>query len=152
MSVRVMNKGTVEGSGYVHGMSYISMIESPPPSTTAAEEMFNGDRRFSVREKVVVVAATGKEEISREEKKVNKFGSYSSSSTTSSIGKNSDLSSGEKSVENSGDATDHEVQSPYKGPLNAMEALEEVLPIRYTYHKQIYMCVYVYALFSYLIT
>lgn len=125
MSVRVMNKNTVEGSGYVHGMSYISMIESP----SAAAEMFNGDRRFSVREKVVVVAATGKEEISREEKKVNTYGS-TSSSTTSSIGKNSDLSSGEKSVENSGDSTDHEVQSPYKGPLNAMEALEEVLPIR----------------------
>lgn len=138
MSVRVMNKGTVEGSGYVHGMSYISMIESPLPPTTmtaaAAAEMFNGDRRFSVREKVVVVAATGKEEISREEKKVNTFGS-SSSSTTSSIGKNSDLSSGEKSVENSGDNTDHEVQSPYKGPLNAMEALEEVLPIRYIINK-----------------
>lgn len=148
MSVRVMKKGTVEGSGYVHGMSYISMIESPLPPTTAAAEMFNGDRRFSVREKVVVVAATGKEEISREEKKVNTFGS-SSSSTTSSIGKNSDLSSGEKSVENSGDNTDHEVQSPYKGPLNAMEALEEVLPIRYTINIYI---IYIYALFSYPIT
>lgn len=140
MSVRVMKKGTVEGSGYVHGMSYISMIESPLPPTTAAAEMFNGDRRFSVREKVVVVTATGKEEISREEKKVNTFGS-SSSSTTSSIGKNSDLSSGEKSVENSGDNTDHEVQSPYKGPLNAMEALEEVLPIRYIINKYIYICI-----------
>lgn len=119
MSVRVMNKGAVEGSGYVHGMSCISMIESP------AAEMFTGDRRFSVQDKVVV---TGKEEISQEEKKVNTCSI--SSSSTSSIGKNSDLSSGDKSVANSSDTTDHEVQSPYKGPLNAMEALEEVLPIR----------------------
>ncbi|KAF5726130.1 hypothetical protein HS088_TW23G00871 [Tripterygium wilfordii] len=48
-----------------------------------------------------------------------------SSSSTSSIGQNSDLSgrSGSEDEEN-------EVQSKYKGTLDSMEALEEVLPIR----------------------
>lgn len=47
-----------------------------------------------------------------------------SSSTTSSIGKNSDVSSETESGEN-------EAQSAYNGPLDMMESLQEVLPIRY---------------------
>lgn len=51
---------------------------------------------------------------------------WCSSSSTSSIGRNSDLSSdGENEEEN-------EVQSSYKGPLNMMDSLEEVLPMRLT--------------------
>lgn len=46
-------------------------------------------------------------------------GCWSSSSSSVSIGKNSDDEDGEK-----------EVKSPYKGPLDMMESLEEVLPLR----------------------
>jgi len=46
-------------------------------------------------------------------------------STSSSIGRNSDESS-ERSVEGG----ENEVESAYRGPLHAMETLEEVLPIR----------------------
>ncbi|AED92959.1 hypothetical protein AtNW77_Chr5g0105791 [Arabidopsis thaliana] len=52
-----------------------------------------------------------------------------SSSASSSIGRNSD--DGEKSSEDGGDdAGENEVESPYKGPLEMMESLEQVLPVR----------------------
>ncbi|KAA8546250.1 hypothetical protein F0562_003011 [Nyssa sinensis] len=54
----------------------------------------------------------------------------SSKSNSSSIGKNSDLSESGRSSADAEDSGDSEVQSSYKGPLNAMESLEEVLPIR----------------------
>ncbi|KAI4337193.1 hypothetical protein L6164_015639 [Bauhinia variegata] len=50
------------------------------------------------------------------------------SSTTSSIGRNSDLSS-ERSMGDE-DCGENEAQSTYKGPLDMMDSLEEVLPIR----------------------
>ncbi|KAK4274536.1 hypothetical protein QN277_017740 [Acacia crassicarpa] len=51
-----------------------------------------------------------------------------SSSSTSSIGRNSDLSS-ERSTGDE-DCGENEAQSAYKGPLDMMESLEEMLPIR----------------------
>ncbi|KAG8375767.1 hypothetical protein BUALT_Bualt10G0134500 [Buddleja alternifolia] len=57
----------------------------------------------------------------------NNNNSCSESEESSSIGKNSDLS--ENSLEKSKSGDCEEVQSSYKGPLDAMEALEEVLPI-----------------------
>ncbi|KAF5748365.1 serine/arginine repetitive matrix protein 2-like [Tripterygium wilfordii] len=51
-----------------------------------------------------------------------------SSSSTSSIGQNSDLSA--RSGSEGEDGEENEVQSKYKGTLDSMEALEEVLPIR----------------------
>ncbi|KAL5559548.1 hypothetical protein UlMin_035759 [Ulmus minor] len=51
-----------------------------------------------------------------------------SASTSSSIGKNSDLS--ERSSSDGEDCEENEAQSSYKGPLEMMEALEEVLPVR----------------------
>ncbi|KAL1532632.1 protein OXIDATIVE STRESS 3 LIKE 2-like [Salvia divinorum] len=85
------------------------------------DEIFGGDERFFVGKKVMFKDV-------REEGV--KFGVLKNSSwsdeSSSSIGKNSDLS--ENSLEKSGDG--EEVQSSYKGPLDAMEALEEVLPIR----------------------
>ncbi|KAK7383371.1 hypothetical protein VNO78_29048 [Psophocarpus tetragonolobus] len=48
-----------------------------------------------------------------------------STSASSSIGRNSDVSS-ERSMEEG----ENEVESAYNGPLHAMETLEEVLPIR----------------------
>ncbi|KAJ7966353.1 MTD1 [Quillaja saponaria] len=50
-----------------------------------------------------------------------------SSTSTSSIGRNSDLSS-ERSLEGE-DSGENEAQSSYNGPLDMMDALEEVLPI-----------------------
>lgn len=49
------------------------------------------------------------------------------SSSSSSIGRNSDQSDGEDSGQ---DFDNSEVQSSYKGPLDTMDALEEVLPIK----------------------
>lgn len=109
-SFSLMNKGGIKSSAYVHGMSCISTIDSP--------EICNEDGRCLVEEKVVA------KEIRREDFKATN--TCCSSSSTSSIGKNSDTSG--RSVENPGDSD--EVQSSYKGPLDAMEALEEVLPIR----------------------
>ena len=51
-----------------------------------------------------------------------------SASETSSIGKNSDLSA--RSSSDGEDCEENEAQSSYKCPLEMMEALEEVLPIR----------------------
>ena len=48
-----------------------------------------------------------------------------SPSSSSSIGRNSDVSSDGE------DCGENEAQSSYKGPLDMMEALEEVLPIRF---------------------
>ncbi|XP_047171398.1 protein OXIDATIVE STRESS 3 LIKE 2-like [Vigna umbellata] len=53
-----------------------------------------------------------------------------STSSSSSIGRNSDVSS-ERSVEGG----ENEVESAYRGPLHAMETLEEVLPIRRSISK-----------------
>lgn len=50
-----------------------------------------------------------------------------SSTSSSSIGKNSD---GESAVSNPEDAGEEEVQSTYRGSLETMDALEESLPIR----------------------
>lgn len=46
-------------------------------------------------------------------------------SSSSSIGRNSDSSDGD------GDSGEVEVQSPCKGPLDGLDALEEVLPVKY---------------------
>lgn len=46
-------------------------------------------------------------------------------SSSSSIGRNSDSSDGD------GDSGEVEVQSPCKGPLDCLDALEEVLPVKY---------------------
>ncbi|KAG2299992.1 hypothetical protein Bca4012_011562 [Brassica carinata] len=51
--------------------------------------------------------------------------SFASSSASSSIGRNSD-----DEEEFHGDGEENEAESPYKGPLDLMESLEEVLPVR----------------------
>ncbi|KAH7523886.1 hypothetical protein FEM48_Zijuj06G0059500 [Ziziphus jujuba var. spinosa] len=55
-------------------------------------------------------------------------GASTSSSSSSSIGKNSDLSG--RSSSDGEECEENEAQSSYKGPLEMMEALEEVLPVR----------------------
>lgn len=115
MPTRFMNKGGVEASDCVDGLPGI-------------DEIYSSDHRLLMGKKVVFADVNVEEEkglVKNTGFKVKrKFGSCSDES--SSIGKNSDLS--DNSVEKSGD--DEEVQSSYKGPLDAMEALEQVLPIR----------------------
>ncbi|KAL0372221.1 UNVERIFIED_CONTAM: hypothetical protein Scaly_0903700 [Sesamum calycinum] len=101
-----MEKGWVESGGCLDCTAYV-------------DEICGGDGMFFVKKKVVF-----KDVEKEDEKGLVKNVSFSDES--SSIGKNSDVS--ENSMENSGDG--EEVQSSYKGALDAMEALEEVLPIR----------------------
>ncbi|EEF46149.1 protein OXIDATIVE STRESS 3 LIKE 2 [Ricinus communis] len=65
--------------------------------------------------------------VAEERAEVNECSSSSeaASSTTSSIGKNSDLSSNGENCED-----ENEVQSAFKGTLDAMDALEEALSMR----------------------
>ncbi|KAH9653091.1 hypothetical protein KPL70_027292 [Citrus sinensis] len=72
---------------------------------------------------VTPTIGNGKEE--REEEEEN----WCSSSATSSIGRNSDLS-GRSTTDGDDDGDDNEVQSAYNGPLDMMNSLEEVLPVR----------------------
>lgn len=97
----------MESSGFMHGMSCISIFDSP--------ELLKADRMFPAGGEM----ATKAEE--REEELV-------SCSSSSSIGKNSDVSGRSSDQE---DSSDTEVQSSYKRPLDAMNALEEVLPLRF---------------------
>ncbi|KAK4412703.1 hypothetical protein Salat_2917500 [Sesamum alatum] len=86
----------------------------------------SGDQRVLMGKKEVV-SHDGEEEA---EKTKNISESCDDESSSSSIGKNSDLSK-ENSLERSGDGGgEEEVQSSYRGPLDAMETLEQVLPIR----------------------
>ncbi|KDP34021.1 hypothetical protein JCGZ_07592 [Jatropha curcas] len=64
-----------------------------------------------------------------ERAEVNECSSSAASSTTSSIGKDSDLS-GRESSDGENCEEENEVQSAYKGTLDAMDALEEALPMR----------------------
>lgn len=61
---------------------------------------------------------------------VNERADELDSCSSSSIGKNSDVS-GESSIDGEDDSRgDDEVQSSFKGPLDCLDALEEVLPIK----------------------
>lgn len=95
----------IERPGFVHGMTCMPIYKSA--------EFSVGNQRIPVEEE---------EEDER------------SSSSTSSIGRNSDDSPGGRSSSGGGDADGdgEEVQSSFKGgALDNLEALEEVLPIKY---------------------
>lgn len=64
------------------------------------------------------------------------------SCSSSSIGRNSDSSGGSS---DGGDESggDGEVQSLYKGPLDTMDALEEVLPVKYVFSFWLHLSVLV---------
>ncbi|XVE97894.1 hypothetical protein REPUB_Repub03eG0058200 [Reevesia pubescens] len=95
------SSNSIRRSGLIHGMKCISVYDSP--------ENKSDDRRR-------LLAANEREE--------NDLGSCSSSS----IGRNSDVS--DESSSDGEDSTEAEVQSQFKGPLDTMDALEEVLPMR----------------------
>ncbi|KAK4338593.1 hypothetical protein RND71_043080 [Anisodus tanguticus] len=98
----MMKKREVEGSsGFMHALS------SDPHKVD--ERYFGGNKKMKMNE----------------DKALNS----SCSSSSSSIGENSDISEG--SMEKTDDS--EEVQSSYKGPLSSMEALQEVLPIRFSF-------------------
>lgn len=104
-----MKKREVKGSsGFMHALS--SVCIDP-------KEKFKEDQRF--------FCGINKQMVFYEEK-INEEKSLNSCSSSSSIGKNSDISEG--SMEKTDDS--EEVQSSYKSPLNSMETLEEVLPMR----------------------
>ncbi|KAL0394240.1 UNVERIFIED_CONTAM: hypothetical protein Slati_4390200 [Sesamum latifolium] len=110
MPTRVMSKVGVEAaSGYVRGMPGV-------------DEIYSGDQRVLMGKKVVFQGVLGEEGVNGLVKN-SWTKTISCSDESSSIGKNS-----ESSLERSGDG--EEVQSSYKGPLDAMETLEQVLPIR----------------------
>ncbi|VFQ68146.1 unnamed protein product [Cuscuta campestris] len=92
----------IERSGFVHGMKCIPIYESP--------EFPVGDGGFAAKE------ADSDEQ---------------TSSCTSSIGRNSDDLQVGRSLD-AADGDGEEVQSSFKGGvLDNLEALEEVLPIKY---------------------
>ncbi|CAK9138509.1 unnamed protein product [Ilex paraguariensis] len=92
-------------------MSCVAIYDSPESARFSS-----GDRRFLAPKSLLG---------QREDAEVQ------SSSSSSSIGRNSDVSSARGSVDgdqNNGDG--EEVQSEFKGPLGSLDALEEVLPIK----------------------
>ncbi|XVE70713.1 hypothetical protein DITRI_Ditri10aG0092700 [Diplodiscus trichospermus] len=95
------NTGSIRRSGFIRGMQCISVYDS--------QEEKSEDRRGL---------------FSAEEREEDDLGSCS----PSSIGRNSDVS-GESSSDGE-DSTEAAVQSELKGPLDTMDALEEVLPMR----------------------
>ncbi|KAF5201992.1 hybrid signal transduction histidine kinase M-like protein [Thalictrum thalictroides] len=97
----------IESSGFIRGLSCM-IFESPEKNRPMA--VVDGDQRCSA--KVVVVDDDNKND--------------DDCCSSSSIGRNSD--SGRSNSD--GDDDDGEVQSSYKGPLDTLDALQEVLPIK----------------------
>lgn len=112
MPTRDVKNGGLEAGGCLEGMACLDGI-------------YRGDQRFLMGKRVAFEDVEKKEEEGLVKNSCNQ--SISCSDESSSIGKNSDLSV--NSMEKPGDG--EEVQSSYKGALDAMEALEEVLPIRF---------------------
>lgn len=70
----------------------------------------------------------------------------SDSCSSSSVGRNSDLSGGSSDGD---DSADDEVQSSFKGPLDTMDALEEVLPTKYVFGWAFFLLVLLLFNFSF---
>ncbi|KAG9135346.1 hypothetical protein Leryth_007118 [Lithospermum erythrorhizon] len=107
--------GLQNPGGYMDGLSCISMVEP--------ERYVHDEKRLMVEEKMMAKEKT------TTFKNCNKTTSCSSSSA-SSIGKNSDISGISLDNNNVSKDIEEEVQSSYKSPLDAMQGLEDVLPIR----------------------
>ncbi|OVA09471.1 hypothetical protein BVC80_7763g2 [Macleaya cordata] len=113
------NSNRIEGSGFIGGMSCISIFESPESGRSMNGNLV-GDRKFPVSNLGIKGMKKMDERETEEE--------LDSSSSSSSIGRNSDISNGGSSE--GGGFDEAEVQSSYKGPFETMDSLEEVLPIR----------------------
>ncbi|XP_059633237.1 protein OXIDATIVE STRESS 3 LIKE 1-like [Cornus florida] len=104
----------IERSGFVHGMTFAPIYDSPE-ARRQVNGILAGDRLLPVG------TTTAKN-------KVKELKEELETSSSSSIGRNSDSSGGEP--DGDGDSGEGEVQSSYKGSLDTMESLEEVLPIK----------------------
>ncbi|GAB4853715.1 hypothetical protein Ancab_017908 [Ancistrocladus abbreviatus] len=102
----------IERPGFIPGMPFMSIYEPPEPISG----MYAEDRRSPVDRAVGGGGGVRR----REEEDVV-------SSSSSSIGRNSDSSGKLSDCDDSGD---HEVQSSYEGPLDTMDSLEDVLPVK----------------------
>lgn len=89
--------------GFDHTMSFKAIYDSPDSGRFPSDQRLNSP----------AIAATNEAD----------------SCSSSSIGKNSDVSGGGSS-DGEDDSGDGEVQSSFKGPLDCLDALEEVLPIK----------------------
>jgi len=98
----------IERPGFSHGMSCIAIYDS------ADTGRFSGDRQFP--------AVEGKQGLAAEREDEEE------TCSSSSIGRNSDTTG--ESSDADGDSGDGEAQSSFKGPLDCLDALEEVLPIK----------------------
>ncbi|KAI8553339.1 hypothetical protein RHMOL_Rhmol05G0007700 [Rhododendron molle] len=103
-----LDSNRIERPGFCHGMSFGSPFDSQESGMTVAG-IFSGDRLLTEDEPSAVEL---EEEVAVD------------SSSSSSIGRDSDTSDGD------GDSGEGEVQSSCKGPLDALDALEEGLPIK----------------------
>ncbi|MBA0774058.1 hypothetical protein Gotri_009298 [Gossypium trilobum] len=99
------NSSSMRRSGFIHGMQCISVYDSP-------EEKRDDRLRL----------------LSTEEEEEERDDDESGSCSSSSIGRNSDDSGESPSDED--DSPEPEVQSQLKGPLDTMDALQEILPLR----------------------
>lgn len=100
----------IQGSGFIRGITpCVSIFETPESSRNAVSAM----GPLIPVENRTLGGKDGEQEAS-------------SSSSSSSIGRNSDFSGEQGSDREDGP----EAQSSYKGPLNALDSLEESLPIR----------------------
>ncbi|OVA08347.1 hypothetical protein BVC80_209g72 [Macleaya cordata] len=104
----------IEGSGFIRGLSCKSNFESTTETgRSSMSGILPGDLRLPLNNPAIMAVEEPKD--------------LDDSCSSSSIGRNSDSSG--RSVESDGE-DETEVQSSYKGPLDTMDALEEVLPIR----------------------
>lgn len=104
MTIALESSSRIERSGLRHGMMSCGSVYESPESGRPVAGNFAGDRQLE----------RGKE--------------VGDSSSSSSIGRDSDSSGGES--DGDADSGDGEVQSSFKGPLDSLDALEEVLPMK----------------------
>ncbi|XP_047311109.1 uncharacterized protein LOC124914573 [Impatiens glandulifera] len=109
----------IERPGLHHGMQHGTVYDSPDSGRTVFGNFPGGDRRLSTKNLVEDRLGGGEED----------------STSSSSIGVNSDTSGGTESDEGQRDSDEVEVQSSFKGSLDTLEALEEVLPIKRSMSK-----------------
>jgi len=105
-----LESNQIESPGLRRGMFGASVYNSAETARSVAV-----DRRLTAFNSVTAAA---------KENPVDEGEDQLDTSSSSSIGRNSDSSDGE------GDSGEVEVQSPCKGPLDCLDALEEVLPMK----------------------
>lgn len=106
MSIAFQSNSRMDRAGFDHTMSFKAIYDSSDSAR------FSGDRRL------ISPPVAAEERVDEDD-----------SCSSSSIGKNSDVSRGGSS-DGEVDSGDGEVQSSFKGPLDCLDSLEEVLPMK----------------------